>query len=111
MKKLINATLTLLIVCGLSSPCFASLDVLMQNPDHWKVVKETRDYLIVEVVEDLSFDVEGENGTYKVNYQEGQRRVFLKGRNYRTTLRSTSDYRLQQRIEVEVQPVRPAPEN
>lgn len=107
MQQFIRAALTLLIVCGISSSCLASLDILIQHPDHWQVVKETRDYLIVEVVEDITFDADGKDGMYKVNYQAGQRRIFLKGRKYRSILKSTGDYKVQQKIEVEVQSEEP----
>ena len=104
MSNLIRATLTLLFVGGLSTQCFGSLAVLMQNQDSWSVVKETPDYLIVQMSEDLTVDVIGKDGASKVNviYRSGERRVFLKGRDYKATLKSLNKYRVRQNIEVKV---------
>lgn len=102
MKRLVKSVLLLCLACGFSSQCLGAMEDLLKVPNKWEVVKETSDYLIIEMVDDVSYKAEGKNGTYQVNLQKGQRRVFLKGRTYRSNLESIDNNNVKHNIEIEV---------
>ena len=101
MKKvLLSLAFCPLLLC--TNLCDANYALLQDYPDSWEVVKETDEYLIVRIKSDLNAEVKSEDGPYKVSYQAGERRVFLKSRLFRASLKSNPSYKVKQTIEIVV---------